>query len=532
MAHRWMMGTAALALAAALATAPCGAAPAGAATRGGTMTYGRYADSLFLDPVLNDANVDIWILSNLYDTLLLPTDDGKGVQPGLASAYGVAPDGLSVTLTMRDGIQFSDGSPITAEDVKWSLDRARDPKAGIWNFIDESIGSVDVKDPKTVVLTLKHPDPAILAGLSVFNNSILPRHAFEAAPGTTPDDKAKAFAEHPVGSGPFVLQSWSRGQEMKLVRNPHYWRLGSDGKPLPYLDGVNFEVLPDDATRILKVQSGELDGAEFVPYSRVEELKADPKLDMALFPSTKVEYGNFNVRPKLKDGSDNPLADVKVRQALNYAADKDAIVAIVTHGVGTPQSSYMSSATPLHTGSGAEFPFDPDKARALLKEAGHAGGFTFHCLVLAGSVDEIGIATALQQMWADVGVTLVIDQVDNATRTARYRDADFSMRLGLWTDDIADPSEGASYFGYYPNIQSQHSGWNNPEFNALFEASQRELDPKKRAAQYARMQEIYRDGPIVPLYESPYPVVLKKGVRGFLQIPLGNNIFSGASLEK
>ncbi|MGI3901845.1 MAG: ABC transporter substrate-binding protein [Janthinobacterium lividum] len=508
------------------------ASPASAVTRGGTMTYGRYADSLLLDPVLNDANVDIWILSNLYDTLLLPTDDGKGVQPGLASAYALAPDGLGVTLTLRDGIQFSDGSPITAEDVKWSLDRARDPKEGIWNFIDESIASVDIKDPKTVVLTLKHPDPAILAGLSVFNNGIMPKKLVEATPGATLDDKAKAYAEHPVGSGPFVLQSWSRGQEMKLVKNAHYWRQGTDGKPLPYLDGVTLEVLPDDATRLLKVQSGELDGAEFVPYSRVEELKADPKLDMVLFPSTKVEFGNFNVRPKLKDGSDNPLSKTEVRQALNYAADKDAIVAIVTHGVGTPMSSYMSSATPLHTGSGAQFPFDADKARALLKGAGFAGGFTMHCLVLAGSVDEIGIATALQQMWADVGVTLVIDQVDNATRTARYREGDFSMRLSLWTDDIADPSEGASYFGYFPNIQSQHSGWNDPEFNSLFEASQRELDGTKRAAQYARMQEIYRSGPIVPLYESPYPVVLKKGVQGFVQIPLGNNIFSGASIEK
>ena len=124
-----------LALAACSAASLAGATAAGAVTRGGVMTYGRYADSLFLDPVLNDANVDIWILSNLYDTLLLPTDDGKGVQPGLASAYTLAPDGKSITLTLRDGIMFSDGSPITAEDVKWSLDRARDPKEGIWNFI-------------------------------------------------------------------------------------------------------------------------------------------------------------------------------------------------------------------------------------------------------------------------------------------------------------------------------------------------------------------------------------------------------------
>ncbi len=512
--------------------AACVAMPAGAQTRGGVMTYGRYADSLFLDPVLNDANVDIWILSNLYDTLLLPTDDGKGVQPGLATGFTMAPDGLSVTLTLRDGIKFSDGSPITAEDVKWSLDRARDPKEGIWNFIDESIGSVDIKDPKTIVLVLKRPDPAIIPGLTVFNNAIMPKKLFEAVAGATLDDKAKVFAERPVGSGPFMFQSWSRGQQMKLVRNPYYWRMGADGKPLPYLDGITFEVLPDDATRLLKVQSGELDGAELVPFSRVNELKANPKLNMVLFPSTKVTYATLNVRPKLKNGADNPLSNDKVRQALNYAADKDAIIAIVTHGVGTPMSSYMSTATPLHTGSGAMFPADLAKAKALMKEAGYEKGFTFSTLALAGNVDEVGIATALQQMWAQIGVTLVIDQVDNATRTARYRAADFSMRLGSWTDDIADPNEITAYFGYYPTIESLHSGWKNDKFNALFEASQKELDLAKRTAQYAEMQAIYRDGPIVPLYESPYPVVLKKNVRGFVQIPLGNNIFSGTSLEK
>ncbi len=507
-------------------------APAQAVTRGGTMTFGRYADSLFLDPVLNDANVDIWILSNMYDTLLLPTDDGKGVQPGLATAWSVSADGKTVTLTLREGTKFSDGSPITAEDVKWSLDRARDPKHGIWGFIDASVDTIDIKDPKTVVLNLKHADPAIIPGLSVFCNQILPEKAFEAMPGATDDDKAKAFAEHPVGSGAFVLKSWSRGQEMKLVKNPYYWRPGADGKPLPYLDAITFQVIPDDATRILKVQSGELDAAEFIPFSRVEELKADTKLNMTLFPSTKVTYGNFNVVPKLKDGSDNPLANEKVRLALNYAADKDAIIAIVTHGVGTPSSSYMSSATPLHAGSGNEFPVDVEKAKGLMKDAGFAKGFKLPCLVLAGDVDENGIATALQQMWKEIGVDFVVEQVDNATREARYHAGDFSMRLGYWTDDIADPSEITSYFGYYPTIHSDESGWNDADFNKLFEASQQELDPKVRADEYAKMQDIYKGGPVVPLYESPYPVVTKTTLKGFLQIPLGNNIFSGAYLEK
>ncbi|WP_284312310.1 ABC transporter substrate-binding protein [Labrys miyagiensis] len=513
--------------------ATSGARAADTITRGGTLTYGRYADSLFLDPVLNDANVDIWILSNLYDTLLLPTDDGKGVQPGLATAWQVAPDGKSVTLTLREGTKFSDGSPITAEDVQWSLKRAANPKNGIWNFMVGSIDDVVIQDPKTVVLKLKNTDPAILSALTVFNTSILPMKAFEASPGATDADKAKAFAEHPIGSGAFILKSWQRNADMQLVRNPYYWRQGADGKALPYLDGVHFEVIPDDATRILKLKSGELDGAEFIPYARVDELKADSSVNMVLFPSTRVEYVTLMVRPKLKDGSDNPLSNEKVRQALNYATDKDGIIGIVTHGVGTPMTSFMSSATPYHAGTTPLFPVDLDKAKQLMKDAGFENGFKTSIYVLAGNEDEIGIATALQQMWGQIGVTLDIQQVDNATRTAKYRAGDFSMRLAAWTDDIADPNEIASYFVYSKTIDALHSGWKNDEADTLFEQSQQELDPKKRGDDYAKIQEIYNtSGPIVPLYETPYPVTLKPTVKGFVQIPLGNNIFVGAHIEK
>src|SRR5690349_21172235 len=325
---------------------------ADAQTRGGKMVYARYADSLFLDPVLNDANVDIWILTNLYDTLLQPTGDGKGVEPGLATAWTLSDDGTVLTLTLREGVKFADGTPLTAEDVKWSLDRARDPKNGIWNGLIGSIGEVQAQEPGTVTLKLKHPDPSILPALATFNTAILPEKKFEAEPGATDADKAKTFAEHPIGTGPFLLKSWQRGQAMELVKNPNHWRKGEDGQSLPYLDGVRFEIIPDDATRILKLQAGALDAAEVTPYARVAELQADPRLEMKLYPSTRVFFGTMNVRPKLSDGSDNPLSDQKVRQALNYATDKNAIIAIATHNVGKPQSSFMSSGTPLHWDNG------------------------------------------------------------------------------------------------------------------------------------------------------------------------------------
>ena len=172
--------------------------------------------------------------------------------------------------------------------------------------------------------------------------------------------------------------------------------------------------MPDDATRILKLQSGEIDGAEFIPYARVDELKQADGINMELFPSTRVQYVTMNVRPQL-GGKDNPLSNDKVRQAMNYAVNKDAIIQIVTHGVGTPLTSFMSSATPMHTGDKPLYPYDIEKAKSLMKEAGFENGFDTSILVLAGNQDEIGIATALQQMWAAIGIKLELQQVDNAT---------------------------------------------------------------------------------------------------------------------
>ena len=504
-----------------------------AINRGGKMVYARYADSLFLDPVLNDANVDIWILTNLYDTLLQPTADGKGVNPGLATEYKIADDGLTFTVTLRKDIKFSDGSPITVDDVKWSLDRAKDPKEGIWNFILESVDTIETKGEDTVVLHLKHPDPTLAAGLATFNTGILPKKPFEASPGATSDEKAKAFAEHPIGSGAFMFDSWQRGTQLVLKRNPYYWQMGEDGKPLPYLDEVDFPVIPDDATRILKLQAGEVDGAELIPYARVGELKNDANLNMELYPSTKVTFLTMNVRPTLKNGSPNPLADVRVRQALNYAIDKEALIKIVTYDVGKPMISFMSSATPLVSGDGPAYPYDVEKAKALLKESGIAEGTEVTCLALAGSADDTAILSTIQQMWAQVGVKLNIEQVDNATRTARYRDGDFQMRTSLWTDDIADPSEITSYFAYFPNIESLHSGWQDKSVDKLYEDGQKESDAAKRTEMYKTLQKTYLDAaPIIFLYESPYPVALRKSVKGFVQIPLGNNVFSGAYIEQ
>ena len=507
-------------------------APTTLPVRGGIMIYGRYVDSLLLDPVLTDSNADIWILSSLYDTLLLPPDDGRGVRPGLAAAWQVPRDGLSVTLELRQGIRFSDGTPITAGDVKWSLDRARDPRNGIWNFLLGAIRDVQIVDAGTIMLHLRRPDPTILAALSVFNSAILPERQFNAAPGANDYEKAAAFEQHPVTSGPFVLQSWVHGATMRLRRNPFYWDLGADKKPLPYLDGITFQVVPDDATRILKVQSGELDGAEMVPFSRVAELQNDPRLRLQLLPSTRTDYVILNARPALPDGARNPLSSPQVRRALNDAVYRPGLIRIVTRGVGADLTSYMSHATPLHVDVPDATRTDPDEARALLREAGYPHGFQAVMLVLAGSEHEIEIGTALQEMWSGIGVELHLRQLDFGTLTDLYRTGAFTMRLSMWTDDIADPEEITSYFVYSPTNGAQHTGWHDAQAEQLYLASETELDPRRRAEEYARIQRRFADGPIVRLFETPYAVVLRRAVIGFRQLPLGNNIFTDTWLAR
>ncbi len=460
--------------------------------------------------------------------MLLPTDDGKGVQPGLATSWKVAPDGMLVTLTLRRGARFSDGTPITAGDVKWSLDRARDPGHGIWNFLLGGIGAVEIADPGTVVLRMRHPDPAILAALSVFNSAIMPERQFLASPGRDDDERAVAFERHPVTSGPFVLRSWTHGSTMRLRRNPFYWRLGVDGRPLPYLDGIDFAVVPDDATRLLKVQSGELDGAELVPFSRIAELRRDSRLKLVLFASTRVWYASVNARPTLPNGLPNPLASARVRQALDEAVDRRGLIQIATQGIGTEMTSYMSHATPLHVDVARASAYDPAGARGKLRDAGYPHGFAVTIQILAGNEDEIEIATGLQEWWSAIGVTLHIRQLDAGTWTELYRTGAFMMNLSFWTDDIADPDEVTSYDVYGPTIGALHSGWDSKAADALFLASGTELDPVRRAADYARIQAIYADGPVLRLYESPYAVVLRREVMGFVQLPLGNNVFSGA----
>ncbi len=499
----------------------------------GVLKFGRGADSQFLDPVLNDSNFDIWMLNNLYDTLLVSSKDGSTLEPGLATDWQVSEDGLTVTLTIRPDVKFADGSSLQTSDIKWTLDRARNPDNGLWNEFLASIDNVELVGDDKVVLNLGRGDPAILAALASFNSSIMPEKLFMAEAGETDEDRAKAFSRHPVGTGPFLLSEWRTGSSMLLTRNPHYWAVDSNGTQLPYLDEIRVEVIPDDATRILKLQAGELDLVEHVPFSRVAELQADPGVNMVLFPSTR-NYGIVvNNRKSLSDGNPNPMHDRRVRQAMNYAINKEAMLKVVFFGIGNPSSGMVPSSTPHAFPAGnVPYPYDLARAKALLAEAGYPDGFEISIDTLAGNADDVALSATLQQMWGQIGIKLEISLVDYATRFARYRQGVFDMRNVAWTNDINDPGQVVSIYAYSPTNDSFHTGYFNKEVEELYLATQGEIDTSRRSDLFQKLQTLYNeDSPIMFLVETPLPVAMRSSVEGFVQIPLGNQVFKEARVK-
>lgn len=520
--------------AALLATAA--ALPAIGQERGGILNFARYDGSNLIDPIYAERNPDIWMVSSLFDTLLRIDADGRTIVPGLAESFEAAEDGSAVTLMLREGLTFSDGTALTPEDVVFSLDRARNPDLSPWAGLLGNIDSV-THDGNRITLAMKAPDPTILSMLATFTTGIVSKAAFDAAAGDSDQEKSAAIfaqASAGVGSGPFYLCGFEQGTSMDFCANTHYWRDGADGAPLPYLEGVHFEIIPDDATRVLKLQAGEVDAAEFIPFSRVAELEADPAINMNLFPSTRIIYAPINSRATRADGSPNPLADPKVRQALNYATNKEALIGLVLQGAGKPMTSpLMAAATQLSTQTDPLYGYDIEKAKALVEEAGLAPGTEITFTTLAGSADDGTIFAALQQMWAPLGIKLSVEQVDNATRGAKNRSGEFDIHTYGWVNDVNDPSQVVGWLGYTPTANAVGTGWEDATFNSLFEASASEMNPETRADQYAQMQQIYAEAaPLLFLYETPFAVAVSDAVEGYVQTPLGNNQFDEATVSR
>jgi len=357
-------------------------------TPGGTFRFGRGEDSVTFDPVATFYNADIWLLQNVYEQLLRVAPSGTDLEPSLATAWERSEDGLTYTFHLRPGVTFHDGSPLKASDVKFSMERAKNDPNNIWTFTLVALKEVTAPDDATVVATLDQPWAPFLADIAMFNCAVMPEAWVKA--------NDKRVATEMNGTGPFTFVEFKQGQYVLLKKNPNYWDAG-----LPYLDEVKIPYVADDNARILQLQGGELDGMFNVPTGRVDELAADPNLQVLQLPSSYSQYVVLNHKQP-------PLDDVNVRLALNYATDKQTLIQVALFGNGVEATSFMPQGALYWNDTQPGFPFDLDKAKDYLAKSKVPNGFPIEFQYLAGNAEIEQLATAIKDMWTQIGVDVTI----------------------------------------------------------------------------------------------------------------------------
>jgi peptide/nickel transport system substrate-binding protein len=486
--------------------------PKASAQQGKVIRFGVNRAAENLDPVTQDANPDIWAFMQIYQQLVRVNLKGDGFEPDLAEKWSTSADGRTWTFNLRKNAKFSNGDTVKAADAVWSLKRARDTK-GPWKWALEAVEDIQAKDDFTVVISLKEPWAPFLADISLFSNSIMPEKVFKGA-------KDEDISNKPVGSGPWMLADWKKGEELIMKPNPHYYEKG-----LPKASELRIRYIPDDNSRIIALQSGDVDGIDYPPFSRIEELKKDLKLEAQLNPSTQVSHLSLNMR-------EAPLNNVKFRLALAHATDRAAIVKAVCFGHCTPATTFLPMTTPFFNKGSKGNAYDLNKAKQLLKESGIATPITLKVLYRANDAVYQPTAVALKEMWGKLGVTLELEPLDRTAATTRYRANQFQVYITSWTNDIPDPSQLASYALGFTESESYHSGYKSAEMDALLAKGMRETNVEKRRQVYYEIQELeLRDSPLIILYYSPYTIAINKKMKGFVQMATGPWIFKNVTME-
>lgn len=466
----------------------------------GVLTIGRNEDSTTFDPIKSAQNVDNWVFSNVFDVLVRVDATGTKLVPGLAESWTVSDDGLTYTFKLRDA-KFSDGSPVTAGDAAFSLTRIRDDKGSLWADSFKIIDTATAADDKTLVVKLKSKSVPFITMMALPNASVLPKKVVEANPD--------AFAEKPVGSGAFTVADWKRGDRVILKKNPNYWDAGHVS-----LDGVEWIVIPDDNTRMLDVQTGQIDVAITVPFSRVAEMKKNPDLTVRMDPSTREDHLLINHQH-------GALAKKEVREALDLAIDKKAIVEAATFGLGEVANSYIPKGALYHYSDNLQRPYDPEKAKQMLKAAG-AEGLTLNYVVNAGKETDEQIAVLIQQQLAKAGVTANLQKVDPSQSWDMLIAGDYDISVMYWTNDILDPDQKTTFVLGDDSNMNYMTRYKNEKVKELVAAARLETDPAKREAMYVDLQKMAKaDINWIDLYYSPYINVMRKNVTNFYQNPLG-----------
>lgn len=456
--------------------------------KGGTLVVGIGADAPSVNPVLSTGIPDRLIGCSLYEGLVKYTSDFQA-KPLLAQSWTISPDGKVYEFKIRPA-KWHDGKPVTAEDVRYSLTEASPKYSSMFAPASRQIQSVGTPEPDKVVITLKQPFGPLLLSLSCQGGgAILPAHIFKG----TDMAANPASTATPVGTGPFKLTEWQRGNFIRLARNPDYW-----DPTHPYLNEVVIKILPQPASRLQALQAGEVDQVvgQFFPSSSHSIVRGDRRLKLATSgfpPGTTFVFFNVTKQPL-----DNP----KVRQALMMATNRDYLVRSAWQGDGKPSLRPWTSAIPWAANPQIDYSkmyaFDAKRAAALLDEAGfkpdqNGKRFTVRYAYAANAVEFGQVGLALQSMWKEIGVDVSVEAVELATYMKRiYVDRNFDLAIDIYTS-AGDPALGISRTFVTSAIGRPYgnpSGYSNPEVDRLFDRGETETDEAARGKFYAEAQTI------------------------------------------
>jgi len=442
----------------------------------------------------------------IYDALLT-RDEHLNVQPGLAERWET-PDPLTYVFHLHHGVTFHDGRPLTSRDVKWTFDsllggKIRSTKSATYRYVDR----IDAPDDFTVTFHLKEPSATLLWNLS------------EGAIGVVPYGSLDEVAAKPIGSGPFKFVSAALDNEVILERNDNYW--GAKAR----LARVRFAVVPDTTTRALELRKGSADVAiNALTSDVVLALEKEPTLAVEHGPGTILSYAAFNLRDPI-------LKDVRVRQAITYAVDRQPLIEYIWRGFAQPAASILPPQSWAYDGDVTRYPHDPGKARQMLDAAGYRAvdGIRFRMTMKTSTEESTRLlAAVLQQQLREVGIALDIRTFESATFLADVTSGAFQFYSLRWIGGNEDPDIFDTVF-HSINIppKGRNRGfYSNPRVDILIDQARRESDQNVRKRLYAELQErLAQDVPYVNLWYFDNVLVHTKRVRRITLNPSGNYNF-------
>jgi peptide/nickel transport system substrate-binding protein len=500
--RRWTLLVVGVASAALLASAVAAAATAHGSRAHANLDTFVLANAVkidTLDPAQNSVNESIWLDQNIYSRLLQPNATGTKLLPDLATSWKVSNGGKTYTFHLR-AAKFSDGTPVTGNDVVYSIERAKALKGG-WGFLLDSVKSVTAPTSDTVVIKLSQPHAPLLADLAMYAYSVIPASS---------KAKGDAFFDQPVGSGPYMVTSLTKDSELDLSLNPNWY-----GKK-PSVTQIKVLVVPNDNTRVLMLQSKKVDAIENPPGNLINQIAKYPGLQADLFPSTRVDFIQL-------DEHFAPFKDPNVRLALNYGIDRKAIVQLAYSGHAIPAASYMPYKM-LYWNAGLKpYPYDLAKAKAYLAKSKYPHGFKTFLIEVANDVAGNSTAVVIKSELAKLGISVDIRTYELLTAYAKEDGGHSQMGQRYWTNDIIDPDE-VTTFAVDPNggANAFNTYWSDAKATALVHAARSELNTQKRQQMYYDIQKImYDQSPFLVLDYSPYRYAQGTWVHGFHVNPLG-----------